>query len=138
MDVGLTTRGQVMFLRNEANRLLDKREHQRETIVGRAIEVCILGALITVLNFVMQFLEYGLEADLAAALALFAIVLFVGIVGIVCLAWNVVDRMRPMPLLKLRLFAEDISGLVVLMPDTSPPRPRLAASSHRARWRQGA
>ena len=128
--VGLTTREQLVFLRDEAVRVLEQREHRQETIVNRAIEVCILVGLVSTINFIIEILgrdSFPLEP--AVFLLASAIFIFGTHVLVVLTLWIFIDRMGPTPLPKLRLFVDDLAGMIVQIPD--PPN----RTEHRKRSR---
>ena len=127
--VGLTTREQLVFLRDEAVRVLGQRERCRETIANRAIEVCVLGGLVLACNLIIVLLEHDLPLEPAAFLMASAVFVFGSLALIVPLLWSIIDRMGPTPLPKLRLFVDDLAGMIVQIPD--PPN----RTEHRKRSR---
>lgn len=127
--VGLTSREQLVFLRDEAVRVLGQRERRRETIANRAIEVCVLGGLVLACNLIIMLFEHDLPLEPAAFLMASAVFVFGSLALIVPLLWSVIDRMGPTPLPKLRLFVDDLAGMIAQIPD--PPN----RTEHRKRLR---
>ena len=131
--VGLTTREQLVFLRDEAVRVLEQREHRQETIVNRAIEVFILVGLVSAINLTIEILgRDGFPLEPAVFLLASAIFVFGVLVLIVLTLWIFVDRMGPIPLPKLCMFVDDLTGMLVQIPDA----PRQDECRRRARPRR--
>lgn len=124
--VGLSDPGQVRLVREEAIRIMDRKEHQRETIIHISIEVIVLAALVCVLNFVVTLLEYDFPLGSAGLLAAVAVAIAAFIVFAVRTVWNTIDRFGALPVSKLSVFVDDLSSLLVdeYASDRSPVRRR--------------
>lgn len=106
-SIGLANRDQMRIVKEEAVRLLDRKEHRHEMIVHTAIEICILAALVAALNFVTTLLEYGLPLETAGLFVLTAVTLAILAVFVVRAVWTMYDRFGALPTPKLRLFVSD-------------------------------
>lgn len=123
--LGLANCEQVRIVRDEAIRLLERKEHRHETIVHGALEVVVLAALVCVFNFLVTGLEYNLLPEIAGALAFIAIAAAVIILLSVHVIWIAADCSGALPVSQLRLFIDDLSCLLVEEARTpSPVRPR--------------
>lgn len=128
--VGLVNHEQVRIVKDEAVRLLARKEHRHETIVHTAIEICILAALVFMLNFVMTMLEHDMSLEVAGFLAVAAVLLAISAVFLVHAVWTACDRLSVLPTPKLRLFVSDLDDLLVDELRASSPA---LAISHRRR-----
>lgn len=123
--LGLANCEQVRIVRDEAIRLLERKEHRHEAIVHGALEVVVLAALVCVFNFLVTGLEYSLLPEIAGALAFIAIAAAVIILLSVHVIWIAADRFGALPVSQLRLFIDDLSFLLVEVERTpAPVRPR--------------
>ena len=112
---------QVRIVRDEAIRLLERKEHRHETIVHGALEVVVLAALVCVFNFLIAGLGYNLLPEVAGALACIAIIVSVIILLLVHVFWIAADRIGALPASQLRLFIDDLSLLLVEGARTTSP-----------------
>lgn len=125
--LGLANCEQVRIVRDEAIRLLERKEHRHETIVHGALEVVVLAALVCVFNFLVTGLEYNLMPEIAGMLAGAAIFASVIILLLIHGIWIAADCFGGLPVSQLRLFVDDLSCLLVEGARTPSPvrlRPR--------------
>lgn len=132
-EVGLSNPEQMSLVRDEALRIKERKEHQRETIVHTAIEVIVLAALVCALNFVATLLEYDLPLDSAGLLAAIAVVIAAFVVFAVRTVWSIFDRLGPLPVSKLGAFVDDLSCLLVDERSSDQLRARRHGSSRSPR-----
>ncbi|WP_270296437.1 hypothetical protein [Eggerthella sinensis] len=133
--VGLVNYEQVRIVKEEAVRLLARKEHRHESIVHTAIEICILTALVLMLNFVMTMLEHDASLEVVGILAVAAVLLAISAVFLVHAVWTACDRLGALPTPKLRLFVSDLDDLLVeelrrSFPVRSRPRRKRRTMQH--------
>lgn len=112
-EIGLKNAAQLSLVMDEAIRVLDRKEHRRETVVHIVIEVVILAALVWALNFLTNLLEHGLPLEQIALLAGATVVVSVSFVLLIAVGWRAVDNLGPLPVRRLHMFVDDLSRLLI-------------------------
>lgn len=113
--LGVATSDQVSLIRSAASVEIDRREHRRETIVGRAFQALVMGLLFFALASLVDLAGSKLDATSTVVLAGF-IMLFVFVAtSLVGPLWSLHDRTETISLPQLKAFAEDLVDVQVYL-----------------------
>ena len=112
-EVGLVHYGQIELVRDEAAKILDRKERNRASIVRYTFDVVVVVALAATINNIANLLDHG--ASLNVVIRIVAIVIFAAmvIIPLVYGLWAVYDRLGPLPTSKLRSFVDDLTSLMI-------------------------
>ena len=118
-EVGLVHYGQIELVRDEAAKILDRKERNRASIVRYTFDVVVVVALAATINNIANLLDHG--ASLNVVIRIVAIVIFAAmvIIPIVYGLWAVYDRLGPLPTSKLRSFVDDLTSLMIYQVEES-------------------
>ena len=112
-EVGIENNRQIKLLRDEAVRILDRKERIRASVVRYTFDIVVLVTLAATFNNIANLLEHGMSLETVIEIIAFDVVAAIIVILLVHGLLVIYDRLSPLPVPKLRSFAEDLTSLMI-------------------------
>ena len=117
-EVGLVHYGQIELVRDEAAKILDRKERNRASIVRYTFDVVVV-ALAATINNIANLLDHGTPLNVVIRIVAIVILAAMVIIPLVYGLWVAYDRLGPLPISKLRSFVDDLTSLMICQVEES-------------------